>query len=147
MINVFVLPHLHVGTFETWNALFEFIHEIENEKLFEDHCDFGNTCWSFSIHSPTKAAALYQARKKSLPSHKIPSAIEEAYTQHLSLAEICAGNFKTPEYITLTPNVDLAALKRTWALQYCAFRNFRVVGKPAIEKEDCMVGSSKGGSR
>ena len=55
--------------------------------------------------------------------------IKEACEQGLSLFEICSGDFGLPEYVALTPMLNVGYLKKKWALNYCACHGITVTEK------------------
>jgi hypothetical protein len=125
MIEVYIMPQTLVGLFENYNELFEFICETENQKLSESHLKYGGG-WSFVLYSPDRVAFLYNDRKRGLFAPKVNPNIKEAYEQQVSLVEICTGDYKHPEYIVVTPNVNMQYLKKKWCIDYCTFYNFVV---------------------
>ena len=106
-------------TFNNYDKLFDFLAQMDSEikdgKLFESYLQFEGTNWSFVIYPPDRVAALYKFATTIDPE------LQEAHDQQLSLLEICAGDYKNPQYIAVTPNIDMSGLKRKWCHDYCAF--------------------------
>jgi len=106
--------------FEDYNELFDCFTAVENLKLVAKCPNFKRMNWSFTIYSPKRVAAFYAHIKDS------NEAIKEAFSEDLSLIEICTGDFTKPTYIALTPNVDLNYLKKKWCIDYCTFHHLVV---------------------
>ncbi len=104
-------------TFDNYGKLFDFFAQmdsgIKDGKLFESYLQFEGRSWSFVTYPPDRVVALY----KFAPA--IDPDLQEAYDNQLSLLEICAGNYKNPQYIAVTPNVDVYGLKKKWCHEYC----------------------------
>lgn len=102
--------------FENYDALLECIMEIEHEK----HSDDTLMDWSFIVYPPKEVAAFYALNQEPC------AAIQEAFEEDLSLIEICTGDYEKPSYIALTPNVDMAFLKKKWCVDYCTYHDLVV---------------------
>lgn len=133
MIEVYIMPQSLVGLFANYNELFDFICETENQKLSEGHLKYGGSIWSFVLYPPDRVVSLYNDRKRGLFAPKINPNVKEAYEQQLSLVEICTGDYKNPQYIVVTPNVNMEYLKKKWCIEYCTFYNFVV--RDTLKKE------------
>jgi hypothetical protein len=117
MIEIITLDRTPAGQFDDFNDLFDCIITIENLKLVAKPPNTKQMNWSFAIHPPKRAAALYTHGDS--PSE----AIEEAYEEQLPLIEICAGDYKHPLYIVLTPNVAIDYLRKKWCLDWCTWHH------------------------
>ena len=104
-------------TFNNYDKLFDFLAQMDSEikdgKLFESYLQFEGRSWSFVIYPPDRVAAPYKF------AITIDPELQEAHDQQLSLLEICAGDYKNPQYIAVTPNIDVGGLKRIWCHDYC----------------------------
>ena len=104
-------------TFNNYDKLFDFLAQMDSEikdgKLFESCLQFEGRSWSLVIYPPDRVAALYQFATTIDPE------LQEAHDQQLSLLEICAGDYKNPQYIAVTPHLDMDGLKRIWCHDYC----------------------------
>lgn len=120
MIEIITLDRTLAGEFEDFNDLFDCITTIENLKLIAKHPKPRHMNWSFAIHPPKWAAALYTH------GQNLSEAIREAYEEQLPLIEICTGDYKHPLYIVLTPNVDMDYLKKKWCVDWCTFHHLVV---------------------
>jgi hypothetical protein len=104
-------------TFNNYDKLFDFLAQMDSEikdgKLFESYLQFEGTNWSFVTYPPDRVAALYEF------AITIDPELQEAHDQQLSLLEICAGDYKNPQYIAITPNIDMDGLKQKWCHDYC----------------------------
>ncbi|MBX9804820.1 MAG: hypothetical protein K2Y18_03585 [Alphaproteobacteria bacterium] len=120
MIQILPLDGTPPECFEDFDELFKSVTSIENSKLMATCPDFTYMNWSFIILSPKRVTALYGHIKE-------PSAeILEAFEDNLPLIEICAGDYQKPQYIVLTPNVDMDYLKRKWCIDYCTYHHLLV---------------------
>ena len=115
MIEFYVSPETPAVLLEDCNELFDFISD------FEDSNGSGNGSWSFAVHSPHRVFSLYNNREKGSCASPIDTNLQEAYDEQLSLLEICTGNYANPQYIAITPNIDIGSLKKKWCQDYCAF--------------------------
>lgn len=120
MIQILPLDGTPPQYFDSFNEFFEWITTIENSKLVDDHRDCAHMNWSFTVYPPKRVASLYAHTKDHC------EAMEEAFEDNLSLIEICAGDYKKPLYIVLTPNVDMDYLKKKWCIDWCTFHHFLV---------------------
>ena len=106
-------------TFNNYDKLFDFLAQMDSEikdgKLFESYLQFEGTNWSFVTYPPDRVAALYQFAITIDPD------LQEAYDEQLSLLELCTGDYNNPQYIAVTPNIDMDALKKKWCRDYCDF--------------------------
>jgi hypothetical protein len=120
MIAILTINRILAGQFEDFNELFDSI--TTNVNLEQDTTDFdvNQMDWSFIIHPPQQVGALYIHSKN--PSE----AMKEAFEEHLSLIEICAGDYKHPVHIALTPNVDMDYLKKKWCMDWCTWHHLVV---------------------
>src|SRR3990167_7649597 len=111
--------------FENYNKLFDFISEMDSEaqngKTFESHVEFEGSSWSFVSYSPDKVASF-----RELAFEIEDPNFQEACEDRLGLLEICEGGFKYPQYIAITPNVDMDELRKKWCLDYCEFHNLTI---------------------
>ncbi len=120
MIEVLTFNNTKVGEFDNYYELFDCLITIENLKLVAKHIDFRKLNWSFTVYSPKRVAALYTYTKNP------PEAVKDAFEEKLSLLEICTGDYKNPEYITMTPNVNMSYLRKKWCMDYCAFHHLTI---------------------
>lgn len=100
MIQVKSLNGKVTRIYKDYEALFQYLVEHENLKLIAKNPNFQDTNWSFVIYAPSQVASIYTYRKSSC------EAVQEAFTEGLSLIEICTGDYENPRYIALTPNID-----------------------------------------
>jgi hypothetical protein len=120
MIVIIPLDGKPIEHFEDYNELFEHLTAIDNTKLVAKNSNFKEMNWSLTVHPPRRVTAFYAHLKDSC------EAIKEAYEEGLSLIAICTGDYRTPTYIALTPNVDLAHLKKQWCIDYCTWHDLMV---------------------
>lgn len=120
MIKIVPLDGAPAEYFESFDELFKDVTTTENTKLVDDQPDISQMNWSFTIYPPKRVAALYAHTKEPC------AAMQEAFEDHLPLIEICAGDYKKPLYIVLTPNVDMDYLKRKWCIDYCTYHHLLV---------------------
>jgi len=120
MIQVLPLDGTPDEYFESFDEFFKDIITTENSKLVDDQADLGQMNWSFTIYPPKRVAALYAHTTEPC------DAMQEALEDNLPLIEICAGDYKKPLYIVLSPNVDLDYLKRKWCIDWCTFHHVLV---------------------
>lgn len=106
--------------FENYNELFESILSKENLQNRTKLQDVRQRDWSFTIYPSKHVAALYAH------SDDFCEAMEEANEENLPLIEICAGDYRKPSYIALTPNIDLDYLKRKWCVDWCTYHHVLV---------------------
>ena len=124
----------HTIEFETYdqafNLLCEMDGEIEEGKLFESCLQFEGGKWSFVTYPPDRVAALYRFAPAIDPS------FQKAYEEQLGLLEICAGDYRNPQYTAITPDVDVNGLKKQWLQNYCAAHGLAIeVSSPADFKQ------------
>lgn len=120
MIKILTLNGAEWGQFENYREIFDYLTTIENLKLLAKQPDFKQVNWSFTVYPPQRAAVLYIHSKD--PSE----AMKEAFEEKLSLIEICTGDYKSPVYTVVTPNVNIEYLKQKWCLDYCTFHHLIV---------------------
>ena len=120
MIIILPLNGTPAEHFEDYNELFDCIIGHKNLKLAAKYPDDAQMDWSFTIYPSTEVVVLYADNQAPC------AAIEEAFEDNLPLIEICAGDYKKPLYIVLTPNVDMDFLKKKWCTDYCTFYNLVV---------------------
>lgn len=119
MIQIIPLDGKPAEYFESFNEFFKNIITTENSKLVDDQPDLAQMNWSFTVYPPKRVAALAHTTEPC-------EAIQEAMEDNLPLIEICAGDFRKPLYVVLTPNVDLEYLKRKWCVDWCTFHHVLV---------------------
>lgn len=120
MIEIIPLDGSQTICFENYDQLFDHIVEVENRKFVAKQQDNEQINWNFTIYSTKQVAVLYVY-------HKDPDdALKEAYEEGLSLIEICTGSYAHPNYIVMTPNIDMDYLKRKWCLDFCTYCNWVV---------------------
>lgn len=120
MILIQSLHGQPIEYFDDYNELFDCLITIENLKCLATRSTLKHRNWNFTVHVPLRVAALY------LFSQDPSQALEEAFTGNLALIEICSGDYKRPQHIVLTPNVDLGYLKKKWCVDYCTFHHLVV---------------------
>ena len=120
MIGLFNFHNRELKMFETRDQLFNYIMTLENEKLFEDHENFGATEWSFGIIALQHVRELYHKIKEE----DMTEALREAYEQELPLLEISWGDFRNRISIPLLPDIDLKTLKWDWCRAYCEVHDY-----------------------
>ena len=111
--------HLFDHIMEIENDLFGYITETENSKPVA-YADREQKYWRFTVYSPHQVSILCTHNKD------LPGPVKEAFEEQLSLIEICRGDYKNPEYIVRTPNVDMNYLKKQYCVDYCAFHNITI---------------------
>lgn len=107
--------------FKSYDELFESLNRLENLKMtasFPSSLTAMN--WRFTIYAAERVGLFFSPIKDE------HIAIKEACEQNLPLIEICTGDFTKPEYVVQTPNLDMSALKKKWALDYCAAHNMAI---------------------
>ena len=52
--------------------------------------------------------------------------------------ELCTGDYNNPQYIAVTPNIDMDGLKKKWCLDYCAFHGL-AISETADEEMDSQI--------
>ena len=109
--------------FESYDDLFLHLTRLENLKMLAPNPDFKDMDWNFCLYSPDRVRLLFEHMKEDF----LP--IKEAYEQGLPLLEICAGHFGLPQYVVLTPMLNLGYLKKKWALDYCESHGLTVAEK------------------
>jgi len=107
---------------------FDFIDEIENARFSEGKPEFRHEHWSFTRYSPERVAHLFHNWKKCFDTHEIHPGVKQAYEQELSLLEVCTGNYDEPDYIPITADLDIEALKREWHQGHCLYHHI-FIGK------------------
>lgn len=122
MIQIIPLDGTPAEYFESFDELFKRIQTTENLKLADDQPDLSQMNWSFMIYTPKRVAVLYAHTSEPC------EAIQEALGDNLPLIKICAGDYKKPLYIVLTPNIDMHYLKRKWCIDWCTFHHLLVRG-------------------
>ena len=130
MIEFYLLPETDRVLLDDYNELFEYICETETQLPFEDPAESGGRNWSFTVHYPHRVFFLYNNREKD---SAIDPNLHEAYDEQLSLLEICTGDYANPQYVAITPNVDIGGLKKKWCQDYCAFHEIDI--RETFEKE------------
>lgn len=120
MIIIVPLDGKPIEYFENYDGLFECLTTIENLKLLAKRPNVRHMNWSFTVHPPLRAAALYAHSQDPC------AAMEEAFGEGVPLIEICIGDYKKPLYIALTPNIDLDYLKKEWCVDYCTYHHLLV---------------------
>ena len=102
--------------FENYDKAFDFISEMDGEveegSLFYLPFKTGNN-WSFVTYSPERVNQLSQFDPMTEPN------LRQAHEGQWGLLEICAGDYRNPRYIALTPDVDVQGLKKQWLHGYC----------------------------
>ena len=120
MIIIVPLNGEPIEHFEDYTDLFDYITMIENMKLIAKRPNVKHMDWSFTIYSPKRVLALYAYSRVS------SEAMKEAAEENLPLIEICIGDYKKPQHIILTPNVDMDYLKKKWCIDYCTYHHLLV---------------------
>jgi hypothetical protein len=117
MIKIVTLNGTEAGQFKDPDELFNCLLTFENLKLLVKQPEFKQMHWSFTVYPPKWVAALYNHSKD-------PSGIlKEVFEDDLPLIEICKGDYKNPQHIPVTPNVNMEYLQKKWCLDYCTFHN------------------------
>jgi hypothetical protein len=106
--------------FENYGKLFDCLTSAEAVDCPEEGSAITDKNWGFTVYPPQRVAVLYAHDKDP------PEAMKEAFEDHLSLIEICAGDYKRPLYIVLNPNVDMDYLKKKWCVDYCTWHHIVV---------------------
>lgn len=104
-----------IGTFQNYQELCRHIMHQENLMLFEDHPDFGQSRWSFSLLLPDRIPEIIKLVKKN---HDVET-LRVAWRQHLSVVVMCEGDIQNMRYILVTPNINVDALLEDWCIDYC----------------------------
>lgn len=120
MIQILPLDGTPPQYFESFNELFVELTTAGNSKLLDDQSNFAHMNWNFTVYPPKRVTALYAHTKDPC------EAMQEAVEDNLPLIEICAGDYKKPQYIVLTTNVDMDYLKRKWCVDWCTFHHLLV---------------------
>ena len=128
-------------TFNNYDKLFDLLAQMDSEikdgKLFESYLQFEGRNWSFVTYPPDRVAALYQF------AITIDPELQEAHDQQLNLLEICTGDYKNPQYIAVTPNIDMDGLKRKWCHDYCAFHGLSLSEADGEDEIFDLLGETK----
>lgn len=119
MIWIFRADKASACSCEDDDDFFQYIQEVENLKLFEDHPNFGETNWSFILFTPQQASSLY--------SNKKTSDTQESNKKKFGFIQICQGDYQNPLEVLLTPELDIGALKKQWCLDYCKVHGYVVM--------------------
>jgi len=118
--------------FETYGKAFDLLCELDgdignrkpgNSIRFETGGD-----WSFVVYPPEKVEAL----AFGLRQFPEDPGFRQAYAEGLELLEVCDGDYADPQYIALTPDVDLYGFKKQWLQNYCAAHGLAI--------GDCTLG-------
>ena len=120
MIELLPLNATLTIQFENYPELFDYLMTIENLKPLVKHSNFRYRNWSFTVYSPQQVTILYAYRAFPSP------ALKKAFEENLPLIEICAGDYESPLYVVVTPNVDMDSIKKNWCIDYCAFHHLLV---------------------
>lgn len=114
-----------IQSFGSYRELCQYVTEIENEKLFEDHpqFEFGQPQWHFTVYTPDQIARLFIEREKQYDE----MAMMEAFKRKLCLLQVCKGDYKKLTHIILTPDIDLEAARRKWLDLYIQERSLVLV--------------------
>lgn len=122
------------GSFEDYNRLFNLLAEMDDRvrqgKTFSYGVQVEGDSWSFVIYHPKRVASF----RLLAPVMDDPE-FQEACQQQLGLLEICKGRFKYPEYVAITPHVDVYGLKKKWCRDYCQFHGIDFLIKKVSEEE------------
>ncbi len=137
MIEFYITPETGAVLLKDYNALFDFICDFESSNGFGSKAG----TWSFAVHSPLRVFSLYNDRKTDSSASPIDANLQEAYDEQLSLLEICAGDYATPQYIAVTPNINMDGLKKKWCQDYCAFNKIDI--RETVEEETDAFGISE----
>lgn len=113
MLDIFNSEGQKMAQVPHYEGLFNCLATRENLRLVAKRPVIAKMAWSFVVYPPDRAASIY-ARSKA-PC----AALVEAYACKLPLIEICTGDYENPQYIAVTSQVDLVALKKSWCLAYC----------------------------
>jgi hypothetical protein len=108
---------------DTDDELFKVIMDKENSKLLDNHPDYGQTSWSFTIYPPHRVHALFL----STPNKNHSDALKEAFARSLPLIEICTGDIMNLVEIVADDRADVKRLKKQWCLDYCQAHDYDVI--------------------
>jgi 6-phosphogluconolactonase/glucosamine-6-phosphate isomerase/deaminase len=120
---VFNVDRASAFSCDTDDELFKVIMDKENSKLLDNHPEYGQTSWSFTIYSVQRVRALYLSTSRQRHS----DALKEAFARSLPLIEICTGDFINPLEIVADERADVKRLKKQWCLDYCRVHNYDVI--------------------
>jgi|GEM_PF-1157323 len=141
MIEFYVSPETDGVLLNNYNELFELICETENQLPFEDPTGSGSRSWCFVVHSPHRVFSLYNNMEKG---SAIDPNLQEAYDEQVGLLEICTGDYANPQYVAITPNIDMGALKKKWCQDYCVFHELAI--REVSEEEETHASKIAGHS-
>ena len=123
MIQIFGTDQAVIGLFKDYDALFKHINTLENSKLTESSSCFPGEIWSFVLFTNKRLSYIYY---KTL-ERSFSKVGKEAFEQELDLIEISKGDYQNPLQIPVTPDVNVAELKRNWCQEYCDIRDYVLV--------------------
>ncbi len=104
--------------FQSYDDLFNHITRQEYLSMAANpNPNFTTMNWRFTIYAGERVE-LYFAHLKDKST-----SIKEACDQKLPLIEICTNDFTRPEYVVVTPKLDMLPLKKKWVLDYCKAHN------------------------
>jgi hypothetical protein len=121
MITIMTQDHT-TSRYKNYDELFSYVLGQVHKKLEDGK---NKVPWGFSIYIPRK----YTTRTSSfLPFRRdaMPVIIREAQERQLWLLEIITGCLETPVYHLMTPGLNMADLRKRWALDYCAAHGITV---------------------
>jgi hypothetical protein len=102
--------------------LFEFIKNMENAKLSEDHPEFGSFSWSFKVFNPRRTFELYH----NIKEESLTPAIRQAYEKQLDLLEMYKGDLHSPIQIPIISDIDVKYLQKIWCFEYCRAHGYGI---------------------
>ncbi len=110
--------------FQSYDDLFDHITRHENLSMAANpNPNFTTMNWRFTIYAAERVELFFSHWKDKF------IVIKEACDQGFPLIEICAGDFTRPEYVVVTPRLDMSSLKKKWVLDYCTAHNMIITEK------------------
>jgi hypothetical protein len=126
MIEIFNSNSEKIMSFKDYDALLEYIEEIERDKQFEDRLELNKEHWNFTIRSNQSLSTVYWRAIKAT-NILLTDQEQSAYEQGYNLLEMCKGKAKNMNQVILTPDIDIEDLKRSWCKDYCSEHGYTFI--------------------
>jgi hypothetical protein len=115
--------------FKNYHRLFDHIIEVNSDVNLAP----GMKCWQFVFYTCHQVARFYKDNEGDFPAKN--TNIEKAYKHHVGLLEIYIEDHENPQYVALTSDVNIYALKAKWCQDYCRYHNLDFTVTETFEKE------------
>ena len=127
MIKVFEPKSGKIILFEDYDALFQHIKRIEDQKLLEEERpELHKKPWAFIIHPTQKLSPIYWRAIKAF-SILLTNQEQYAYEKGYDLLEIYKGDVKSMRQIVLTPEINVEEMKEIWCQDYCLGYGYEII--------------------